>query len=69
MKDRNCFICCVLEATATENAALSMCCSKRLQFLPMDTADNFLSGKNQSAPGNPLAAYSDITQDVTSTLR
>jgi len=31
----------------------------------MNAADNFFSGKNQSVPGNPLAAYSDITQDVT----
>ena len=31
----------------------------------MNTADNFLSGKHQSVPGNPLSAYSDIWQDVT----
>ena len=31
----------------------------------MNSADNFLSGKHQSVPGNPLAAYSDVVQDVT----
>lgn len=25
----------------------------------------FISGKHQSVPGNPLAAYSDVVQDVT----
>jgi hypothetical protein len=31
----------------------------------MNAADNSLSGKHQSVPGNPLAAYSDVVQDVT----
>jgi hypothetical protein len=31
----------------------------------VNTADNIIAGKHQSVPGNPLSAYSDITQDVT----
>ena len=31
----------------------------------MGCTDNDLAGKHERVPGNPLAAYSDITKDVT----
>jgi hypothetical protein len=37
--------------------------SYKLSFIT--SADIFSAGKNQKLPGNPLAAFSDISQDVT----